>query len=324
MSKSPAGTIALICDADHKIGYGHHSRCQTLHNHLLQHQALQDKLVHDKLVHDKLLHKKLSLLVHYQTDTIANITKFDQLNLQQLSLALIDTPYADNRLIKQLKDANIPIICLDLFPEQPVDLVIALFEHQATDHADLLGLDYCIIRDQIRHCEPQQPVRSASSVLITIGGADINNLSQQVIEQIKQYPLTISVVLGPLADPQSTSKLLKDNSVNVYQQPDNFAALLNSHDWVISNAGTTLFEAMYLGKAVNVIPQTEHEANVAQYALEQQAILGIGIEQLAMPSEEQMKVASSNARQLVDGKGVERIVELIVERIVKQVDRQLT
>ena len=72
-----------------------------------------------------------------------------------------------------------------------------------------------------------------------------------------------------------------------------------------------MMEMMCLGKAVHVIPQTMAELNLAKLIYNKGALLGIGLDTLCMPSLGEIARVGARARELVDGRGIDRIIGLV-------------
>jgi hypothetical protein len=72
-----------------------------------------------------------------------------------------------------------------------------------------------------------------------------------------------------------------------------------------------MFEAMCLGKAAVVLPQTDAEIVLAKFVHEQGGVLGIGFEYLRHQCEIEIGSAAYRAAALVDGHGAERVAEIV-------------
>ena len=72
-----------------------------------------------------------------------------------------------------------------------------------------------------------------------------------------------------------------------------------------------MFEAMHLGKAAVILPQTKEERRIAEEFLHRGAILGIGLEAIHHYGEKHLKKTGETAKQYIDGLGVERISNIL-------------
>lgn len=86
---------------------------------------------------------------------------------------------------------------------------------------------------------------------------------------------------------------------------------MQQSDWVVTNGGGCLFEAVFLGKAAYVLPQTEAELRVASCFYEKGAILGIGINGIRDFNDDEIDQVHRNCLGLVDGNGARRISEIV-------------
>ncbi len=72
-----------------------------------------------------------------------------------------------------------------------------------------------------------------------------------------------------------------------------------------------MFEAMCLGKATVVLPQTQAEATLAKFVCGRGGLLGIGFEKLQDRDEMEIRNKAQQAGALVDGRGAERVVAIV-------------
>ena len=74
-----------------------------------------------------------------------------------------------------------------------------------------------------------------------------------------------------------------------------------------------MLEMLHIGKAIHVVPRTEAESRFANTFLKQNALLGVGLENLKEPEIVQKRSCEKNGPHLIDGRGVERIAEIVEE-----------
>lgn len=105
-------------------------------------------------------------------------------------------------------------------------------------------------------------------------------------------------------------RTLCGHSVLFLPPEERYAEGMARSKWCITNGGLTMLECMSLGKACWVVPQTKAEWEFAFRAYEQGALLGMG-DDVKMPSDRDIRVVGEMAGEMVDGRGAERIVDLI-------------
>jgi hypothetical protein len=72
-----------------------------------------------------------------------------------------------------------------------------------------------------------------------------------------------------------------------------------------------MFEAMCLGKATVVLPQTRKEEALANFVFERGALLGVGASYLNIQDEKMCLTIASRASELSDGQGANRITKIV-------------
>ena len=72
-----------------------------------------------------------------------------------------------------------------------------------------------------------------------------------------------------------------------------------------------MLEFLSLGKPIHVVPQTDNEMSLARQISQHGGLLGIGVEDLKRLDIETCKRVADRARELVDGHGMDRILQAI-------------
>lgn len=193
------------------------------------------------------------------------------------------------------------------------------------------GPDYVIISLDIikmRESVPPPP-DSPKSILITMGGADPNGLTKKILNAIRAFNdpgIDWTVVLGP-ASGFDKLKFVREYPAHIeyFEGAElgrsGFLEKLASSDAIITNGGTTIYETLTLGKPAIAIPQNDFERNVINQLVERNACVtpsGDGsseiLEVISRFLEDRFsrRDLADNGRKLLDGKGAQRIAEMIV------------
>ena len=282
-----ANKIEIICDGNDVLGFGHIKRSSSLK------ECLEQK----------------GFLVNLRV-----ISK-DDLNSQNNKslLRIVDLPYPKDDLINEANKINIPCIALDYFGNAEPDLTISIYEHNFPQPKGkrVSGLEYAIIRDSIKRADKEKQNKTA---LVMIGGADINQSGDSIALKIASHETNVNLVRGPF---NKSSSNLKNRFISIYKNPSNIDNLMSSSIWGVTNGGGSMMEMMSLGKAVYVVPQTKEEETIANYIYKHDGILGVGIESISVPSEEIITRVGKKAASMIDGNGLHRILEHVIEIIEK-------
>ena len=222
---------------------------------------------------------------------------------QEAVLQLLDLPYAHDRLIVEARSNGKKTATLDYMGTGRPDLNIAIVERDIPAGEHLFGLKYAIIRSDVLALAPHFV---GDGVVIMIGGSDILGHGYRAAAQLHRQGLAVTQIIGPLGkaspDPPAWQTA---------QNPNDLAKRLATCDWALSNGGGSMFELMCLGKAIHVLPQTDAEKRLAEMVLAHGGVLGIGLDQLSVPTEPQKHMVANRAHQLIDGRGLDRIVAAI-------------
>jgi len=169
----------------------------------------------------------------------------------------------------------------------------------------------------------------ARRILITLGGADPNNVTLQVVRAVKglvRWNLEIKIVIGP-ANPNcdSIQKELGQSPLpfRILTNVTDMPSLMAWADMAVSAGGSTCWELAFMGVPYLVIILAENQVGVAKGLDKANATLNCGwfyalsTKQLSAHCEKM--IVDRNVRtnyaakgqQLVDGLGAERLLECI-------------
>lgn len=287
MTDSSKNPVEVMCDGGGTYGFGHIRRSYTLAKALKE----RDYPVKFSVISDA--EKKFT--------PYFNSTSLDPV------IQIFDLPYEIEPLIMEANKRKLRSIALDYFGDGQPSLTISIYEHRIPSPSGrrFAGLKYAIVRPEILQYAPAKP---GENVVVMIGGSDLNRVGESVALLLSQEGQIVELIQGPV--------ITKDYSINlpnvtILCTPKTLEINMAKCAWAVTNGGGSMMEMMCLGKAVHVLPQTNDERLLAQIALDKGAILGIGLESLQVPSSADTIRVGKLARQLVDGRGLERIIKII-------------
>lgn len=222
-------------------------------------------------------------------------------------VAVIDLPSAADRLIADYRLKGVPTVVLDHLGASVPDVTISVDRKLSRQHGNkhFSGLRYAIIRESLR----RKGRRDDSAVLVSIGGSDLLGQSSYAAGRLSSLGLSVIAVKGlaassPMGSPATTVKYVS--------HPENFDDLFARSNFVVINGGTTLLEALHLGKSVFVLPQTSGEESFARRMAQRGLILGVGLESLREPTFSERFWAKGTGPLAVDGLGAQRVARIIL------------
>jgi spore coat polysaccharide biosynthesis predicted glycosyltransferase SpsG len=281
--------VELICDGSPAVGFGHVRRMLTLAEEL---RAMGIRVVISALS--------------------ANVRAFlpVQTLVQGLAKVIVfDVPGDIDELIRRARNARQTIFALDWFGAEEPDIAIVIHAHRAARarRGIFVGWDYQMIRTEIT---AQPRGIQGEGVIVILGGGDLLGQGQITAQQLSKQGLAVTLVQGPLSANFESSMQYK-----VVVNPPDLARRLAECEWMVTNGGSCMFEAMYLGKATVVLPQTEAETVLARVAMERGSLLGIGAGHLRPYTPKDLEPVARRAAEIIDGRGAERVAAIIKEHL---------
>jgi len=206
-----------------------------------------------------------------------------------------------------------------------------MYARRASRTRLLLGPRYALLRKEF--VAYRNWTRNVSErgkrILLTMGGSDPKDLTPRSLAALAGLPirdLEIRVVVGGSAENRTgvaEAAARFSGRVKVMSNVTNMAELMAWADLAIAGAGTTCWEMCLLGLPAIVIVVAENQRLIAGHLAEIGAAVNAG-EAESIDCESLAKMAadllenrdrrlemSQLARQLVDGKGSERVVEMM-------------
>ncbi len=213
--------------------------------------------------------------------------------------------------------------------------------HTNSEAKRLLGTQYALLRREFKRGTGFQPVQRdsngevgrkfpdiARNILVTLGGADPDNVTLKVIQALNQVDIPdmqVKVVVGS-ANPHiaSLETVLQHSTSNIQLiNSADMAELMAWADLAISAAGSTCWEFCYLGVPLMTIILAENQVGLAGRLEKNGAsknmgwhnqidVVGFAEEIYNLLNNEVLRNSlSCHALNLVDGRGSFRVVEII-------------
>jgi UDP-2,4-diacetamido-2,4,6-trideoxy-beta-L-altropyranose hydrolase len=194
----------------------------------------------------------------------------------------------------------------------------------------LLGPHYALLQPEYTELQPRTLTRSGPvrRLLIYFGGADSNNLTGITLAAVlaaSSSHIIIDVVINP-DGPHADS--LRDQAqgnprILLHERIPSLAGLMAQADLAIGASGTTSWERCCLGLPSLVITLAENQRPIAAALSEQGAVRWLGHwdelnqEEISAAidiaiQEPALEDWSNRCRSLVDGKGTERVTEILL------------
>ena len=320
--------IIFHAEGNSKVGMGHVKRCIALSQELIK--RVDCDISYLMLNSDS--GEKEVIECGYRTTT--------RMPNETVDIIITSLPEVRDDYLEQLKKKTKLLVCIDDSKRDffSADIVVRgsiVPELRRYDPACsgrfLLGKNYMILNKEFQKFSGRDkkinPV--IKSVLITLGGSDVNNFTPNVMDALDRLNLDIekTVVLGPAF--KNTERLKKYRGYKLKYNISNMADLMFESDLIIAGGGMTLYELACVGTPAIVLCQTEYQLLEANYFAKEDVIINLGSEKditkkmiahnvmLLFNDNKKRKQMSIAGKRLIDGKGVERVTKEILERINK-------
>ncbi len=199
----------------------------------------------------------------------------------------------------------------------------------------LLGPKYALLRPQFLKARENLRERTSEvkRILVFMGGTDTTNETSKAlraIQMLNRPDIAIDTIIGA-SNPYRIEIIdlaSQMPNTNCYFQVDNMAELMALADLCIGAGGTTTWERCCLGLPTIVIVIAENQIEIAENLAKKETVINLGwfehikksdIEdalKILINNHEKSRTMSTKARELVDGRGAERVANaLIKERV---------
>lgn len=280
--------IAIRADGGNNIGMGHIMRCMAISKELLERNIeviFISKFCEEvNFIFTNQDIKFVNICSNNLDDEILEIEKVIKNN--NIDCLITDSyNLSDDYLFKMKKIVRLLISIDDnSLYNYPSDIIInGNIYAKDLDYSNiksklLLGTDYCILRDDFKNDSDYYIRENVEKILITMGGSDINNFTDYILQSIKDISLRIDVVIGPgfrnISDLEA--KYRKYLNINFIHNPSNMKGLMLKTDIAISASGSTIYELSSIGVPTIVISQAENQLMASNKVAEYDMMIDLG------------------------------------------------
>lgn len=196
------------------------------------------------------------------------------------------------------------------------------------------GAKYIILKKAFEKykIKKKQIEKEAKSLFICFGGSDKNNITKKIINAIKELKIKIVIVIGTmyLYYNELVNNVKKYKNIQIKRSVYNMDELIYEADLAIISGGTLLYETCTVGTPAIVICQNREQKRESNFFAASNSVINLGIfdnlnEDIIRNTITKLifnyntrKELSKNAKQLINGKGADRIVNIILKEYLKR------
>lgn len=194
----------------------------------------------------------------------------------------------------------------------------------------LLGTRYVLLREEFLSWQgwKREIPKTARNLLVTLGGSDSENVTLKVIEGIhrtKFNELNVTIVAANNQYFEQLESFVKKSNVNMQLKRNvlRMSELMAWADMVVSAGGTSTWELTFMGLPMVMIAIADNQCQIVKELSEAGAAINLGWHKNITPAmvadvlsklfeDVHTRTKMSNyARSLVDGEGVDRVLDEI-------------
>lgn len=188
----------------------------------------------------------------------------------------------------------------------------------------LLGPEYAMLRDEFLEFRSRYKVsEEINDVVVTLGGSDPDNITEKIVEYLKDEDYKLHIVLGKgnLCYDRIKSIIAGYDNIKLYIDVAKMSELMMRSDIVICAGGTTVLEVMFLGIPFIVGKLVENQRFVVRYIDRNELGLVLGdykelskellLEKINDFNYIERKISSEKGKTIIDGRGKYRIMDAI-------------
>jgi len=324
--------IAIRADGGSQIGMGHVMRTLVLAKELAEindvfYVCRVDNPLSDKYKNgiDKIKAEGFKVIFINQNSVLEELEKI------HADLLITDSYDVDAKYFSETKkmfkktayidDMNLFYFDVDILINQNINAVD--LDYKVNDYTALLvGSKYVMLREQFRNTPKKFIKENVENIMLTVGGADPNHLTEKILSWTKVLDYIFHVVVGPSFEKNNKLKDYQSEKVKLYYNA-NMYEIMQKCDVAVSACGSTLYELAVCGVPTLGIIIAYNQKGIASKLNNEGVIRSLGlyneisqdklisdIEQLAQ-SKKMRQCISNAGKDLVDGKGIERLSEAI-------------
>lgn len=335
----PLKSILFRADGSKQIGMGHITRGIEVAKYLKDYCDRIYFLTKNNPIAIDYIHKNGFNTIIFQNTSYKEInTKieeiFDEGRFDDIILDLYNIHQSDIDFYKKFCNRVICFTDETYKLEIVADIIFAFSPNQKEEYYTNISKGIFYVGPKY---EPLNPVFSnkrkkvkekIEQILVTMGGGDRNNLTTRVLNNLlgMNYNFEITAILGHGFGETNLNTInrYREQSVIIKKNVEDMYSEMLKTDIGICSAGNTLVEFMSLGIPTLVLPQTKRENEHATAFEKRGAILkvpnyGSEIEDVSIlkllkklvTNVDLREKISKSALEIVDGKGIYRIVDIL-------------
>lgn len=342
--------IVFRADGNPVIGTGHVMRCLSLAKEMVKRGVRCQFIVAENYLEKLIKQHGLSCVVlHADYRAMERELQWwgEQVWHEPVEQIIVDSYFVTQYYLAELRRLCKTVYIDDLMENAyPVDTLINynIYSYQAQYEKlyqgkgiktpiFLLGPGYAPLREEFDNIPARKTTKKVQNILISTGGADLENLAMQILQQLKKsivlQEVCFHVIVGTLNPHKEELKEFSEENPRVILHFDvsAMAELMRSCDIAVSAAGSTLYELCACGVPTVTYISADNQVLGAEAFHEQGLIYNAGdgrkdlrgclnriVKQIEMLVEapEICDMLAQKQKALINGSGTQRLVQALL------------
>lgn len=319
--------IIILTEGSKEIGFGHITRCVSLYDAFQKNGITPQFVINgDQSVQPLLNRKNYRIL-----DWIVEKEIFYSL-IENADCVIVDSYLISNNLCNLISDIVKTPVFIDFIQKRKYKRGIVIdgsitqskfiYGHEI---CYLKGIEYVMLREEFNEI-PQRVIRkNIQSILITLGGTDIRNLMPLIQTVFSNVSIKKKLVIGSgFVNIEEISSKVDTNTELIFQpDAEGMKRLMLEADMAITSGGQTLFELARIGVPSIIVGIANNQNNNINFFKRKQFSFAgwwsdtdlkknLLLQFKEFENFELRTNISRNIKEIVDGKGVNKVVKKII------------
>jgi len=341
--------ILFRVDAGKEIGLGHYKRCLAISSQLNDNSKSLFLTKTEEIIKLNKESKTIKINIDYDikqqitlTENIIKKFKVDVVICDINNKMSSEQPGDYTYYLDQISKMNILLVSFEDFKIYDVssDIIVIPYigankitTNKRKNTTYLLGPKYFIIRDEFMIYRQKYLSNEVRNILISMGGSDSNNLTKIIIQSIIGIVQNIhlNIIKGPLNrfNYDYIKRMLNKSKISfgIHESPKDISGLMGISDLGIISSGLTQYEASVMGLPTIVISLNDYHNQVVDEYAKMESIINFGILNSSkteilkktvsnlINDQYLRKKMSINGKNILDGKGIERLISNINNKL---------
>lgn len=339
-------TIMIVTEANEKVATGHFMECVVCVRECVEAGYTLSFWLNDDMKKELKEKTPCPYQEYHQSIEKDNEEFFSVIKKIEPKVILFNLREISEEFLKKIngeKPDDTKVICIDEYGhrELAADIIINpmideyYWEYGESKAKLYCGAEYLVLSEELEeyHKKKKEIAKEIKKIVITMGGVDPQNYTEDLVEIIPFYfpESSVDIVLG--GGYQNQDKIIdiikrkKNDNIKVKKNITNLLELIYKADMVCCAGGNTLHETACIGTPAIVWPSMPHERRTAE-CFERQGFAKVvhteenwkkEIREILeeMKNEKERISRSKRGKEIADGLGRKRVMK-IVERILQE------